>query len=234
LPAAKRPSVRPGLNRFVWDLKYPGPETLDASLAPPRNKPLAEPTDPPAGPTVVPGQYRVEMSLSSQTIAAEFSIVKDPRLSTTPEDYRRQFELVRELTASLGKLNASVNRIRRLKRRLAALAGGPEDGEHDLAAEAKAVAEKLTALEAVLVDVHREAPRDVLRNPQGLNDTLLALISQVSMSDTAPTQSAAAVSREIMARADAEIGKLERLAATEVAAVNRLALGREVEVASSG
>ena len=43
LPAAKRPSVRPGLNRFVWDLKYPGPEALDASLAPPRNKPLAEP-----------------------------------------------------------------------------------------------------------------------------------------------------------------------------------------------
>jgi hypothetical protein len=37
-----------------------------------------------------------------------------------------------------------------------------------------------------------------------------------------------------MARADAEIGRLERLAATEVAAVNRLALGREVEVASSG
>ena len=46
LPAAKRPSVRPGLNRFVWDLKYPGPETLDASLAPPRNKPLAERADP--------------------------------------------------------------------------------------------------------------------------------------------------------------------------------------------
>jgi len=63
-PAAKRPSVRPGLNRFVWDLKYPGPETLDLSLAPPRNKPLAEPPDPPAGPTVVPGRYRVELSLS--------------------------------------------------------------------------------------------------------------------------------------------------------------------------
>jgi hypothetical protein len=103
LPAAKRPSVSPGLNRFVWDLKYPGPETLDTGLAPLRNKPLAEPADPPAGPTVVPGQYRVEMSLGSQTMAAEFSIVKDPRLSTTPEGYRQQFELVRELTASLGR-----------------------------------------------------------------------------------------------------------------------------------
>ena len=172
------------------------------------------------------------MSLGSETMAAEFSVVKDPRLSTTPEDYRRQFELVRELTASLGKVNATVNRIRRLKHRLSVLAAGSEGGEHDLAAEAKAVAEKLTALEAALVDVHRESDRDVLRNPAGLNDTLLGLISTVSLSDSAPTNQAAAVSREIMARVDAEIGKLERLAATEVATVNRLALGQEVEAAS--
>jgi len=224
LPAAKRPSVRPGLNRFVWDLKYPGPETLDLSLAPPRNKPWAERADPPAGPTVVPGRYRVEMSLGSETMAAEFSVVKDPRLSTTLEDYRQQFELVRELTASLGKVNATVNRIRRLKNRISVLAGGSEDDKHGFAAQAKAVAEKLTALEAILVDIHRESDRDVLRNPAGLDDTLLALISTVSVSDTAPTKQAAAVSKEIMARADAEIGKLERLAATEVAAVNRLAL----------
>jgi hypothetical protein len=174
------------------------------------------------------------MSLGSETMAAEFSVVKDPRLATTLEGYRQQFELVRELTASLGKVNATVNRIRRLKHRLLVLAGGSEDDKHGLAAQAKAVVEKLTAVEAVLVDVHRESDRDVLRNPAGLNDTLLALISTVSVSDTAPTKQAAAVSREIMARADAETGKLERLAATEVAAVNRLALGREVEVASSG
>ena len=207
---------------------------LDASLAPPRNKPLAEPANPPAGPTVVPGQYRVKMSLGSQTMTAEFSVVKDPRLSTTPEDYSQQFELVRELTASLGKVNATVNRIRRLKYRLSVLTGGSEDDKHDLATKAKAVAEKLTALEAILVDIHRESDRDVLRNPAGLNDTLLALISTVSVSDTAPTKQAAAVSKEIMARADAEIGRLERLAATEVAAVNRLALEREVEAASGG
>jgi hypothetical protein len=85
LPAAKRPPVRPGLNRFVWDLKYPGPEPLDKSLAPPRNKPLAQPADPAAGPTVVPGQYCVEMALGSETMTAQFSVVKDPRLSTTPE-----------------------------------------------------------------------------------------------------------------------------------------------------
>jgi hypothetical protein len=94
-------------------------------------------------------------------------------------------------------------------------------------------AAKPKELEAALVDVHRESDRDVLRNPAGLNDTLLGLISTVSLSDSAPTNQAAAVSREIMARVDAEIGKLERLAATEVATVNRLALGQEVEAASA-
>jgi len=96
------------------------------------------------------------------------------------------------------------------------------------------VAAKLTAVEAVLVDVRRESDRDVLRNPAGLNDTLLGLINTVSISDTAPTKQAAAVSREIMAQVDAEIGNIERLVATEVAVVNRLALGREVEAASGG
>src|SRR6516162_5746775 len=137
LPVARRPSVRPGLNRFVWDLRYPGPEALDISLAPPRNKPLAERADSPAEPTVVPGQYRVEMSLGSQTMTAEFRVVKDPRLSTTPEDYSQQFELVQELTASLGKLNATVNRIRRLKHRLSVLTGGSEDDKHDVATKAR-------------------------------------------------------------------------------------------------
>ena len=169
----------------------------------------------------------------SETMTAEFSVVKDPRLSMTAEGYRQQFELLRELTASLGKVNTTVNRIRRLKHRLWALAGGPEDGEHDLTAEAEAVAAK-TAVEAVLVDVHRESERDVLRNPARLSDTLLTLISTVSLADNAPTKQAAAVSAEIMAQVDAEIGEFERLATTEVAALDRLALGREVGAASGG
>jgi len=130
--------------------------------------------------------------------------------------------------------NATVNRIRRLKHPLSALAGRPEGDERDFAAEVQAVVEKLTAVEAVLVDVHRESDRDVLRNPAGLNDTLLDLISNVSLADTAPSKSAAAVAGEIMAQVDAEIGKIERLAATEVAEVNRLALAWEVEAASGG
>jgi hypothetical protein len=183
---------------------------------------------------VVPGRYRVELLVGSETSAAEFSVVKDPRLSTTSEAYRAQFELLRELTGSLGKVNATVNRIRRLKRRLGVLAEGAGNETRELAERAAAVTQQLSAVEAVLVDVHRESDRDVLRNPAGLNDTLVDLINTVSVADTAPTKQAAAVSKELMARVDAEIGKLERLVATEVAAVNRLAMERAVETSGGG
>ena len=72
-----------------------------------------------------------------------------------------------------------------------------------------------------------------MRNPAGLNDTLVDLINTVSLAVTAPTKQAAAVSKEILARADLEIGNVERLMATDVAAVNRLALERAVEAPST-
>jgi len=113
------------------------------------------------------------------------------------------------------------------------LAGGSDGAAGDLTRRAAAAAEQLAAVEAVLVDVHRESPRDVLRNPAGLNDALVSLISTVSLSDTAPTTQAVAVAEQVMARVDAEIGKVERLVTTEIAAVNRVALEQEVAAAST-
>ncbi len=219
LPAQRRPTTRPGLNRFVWDLKYPGPAKLDPALAPPRNKPLAKDADPTPGPTVVPGDYQVELALGPEKRTANFAIVKDPRLATTPDAYGQQFALLRELTFSLGRLNSAVNRIRRIKRALAILA----EPHEDLAAKAKTLTDHLASIEGVLVDVHRQSARDVLRNPAGLDDTLIDLINTVAVSDNAPTVSASEVSREVMAHVDAELAKLDALAAGELAALNRLA-----------
>ncbi|MBU6499014.1 MAG: glycosyl hydrolase, partial [Rhodospirillales bacterium] len=166
LPAAKRPRTAQGLNRYVWDMRHPGPEKIDQALAPPRNKPLAPDPDPQPGPTVVPGEYRVELAAGGQTLSAPLRIVKDPRLATSTEAYARQFALLKALTDALARTNGAVNRIRRLKRQLDAL-GGRLEGAGDLAARLAAAGTALAAIEGVLVDVHRQSPRDVLRNPAG-------------------------------------------------------------------
>jgi hypothetical protein len=68
----------------------------------------------------------------------------------------------------------------------------------------------------------------VLRNPAGLDDTLVDLINTVAMSDTSPTASADAVSRELMAKVAGEIAKLDAMMAGEIAAINLMAAERQV------
>ncbi len=223
LPVAKRPTCHPGLNRFVWDLKHPGPQRLDPTLAPPRNKPLAPGSDPPSGPVALPGEYQVELSVDDESRAAKFTVVPDPRVSTTAEAYGEQFGLLRELTDALGRLNTAVNRVRRMKQTLSSLGSRLGPAHADLLGKVKTAVEQLRAIEAVLVDVHRESDRDTLRHPAGLNDTLVDLINTVAIADTAPTSQAVAVSREIVGRADEEIDKLNRITETTIAEINRAA-----------
>ena len=228
ISAPSRPGTRRGLNRFVWNMKYPGPERIDPSLVTRRNIPLAREPDPQSGPTVVPGAYRVTLAVGSETFEADFSIEKDPRLTTSQADYSRQFALLELLNDKLSALNKTLNRLRRIGRQLNALAGLLDAHHPDLALRAKSAEEKLLAIERVLVDANRESPRDVLRHVAGLNDTLVDLINTVGMADMAPTQQAEAVAREIMARVDAEIGKLDTVTTDDVAAINHLLAERAV------
>jgi photosystem II stability/assembly factor-like uncharacterized protein len=223
LPAARRPTTRHGLNRFVWDMKHAGPVRIDQSLVTLRNQPLSTEPEAQPGPTVVPGEYQVEMTVASESQAVGFAIVKDPRLPTSQADFEKQFALFEELYDKLSALNGSVNRIRRVNRQLYAFAEQLEDRYADLARRARSAAESLAAVEAVLVDINRESPRDTLRHPAGLNDTLVDMINTVGMADMAPTAQADAVSRETMARVDAMVAELDALLTGDVADINRLA-----------
>lgn len=228
LAVARRPSARPGLNRFIWDMRWPGPERIDPPWANLSNKPLGGDPDSPSGPTVVPGDYQVELIVGSDRQSAAFSIVKDPRLTITSHDYAAQFALLKQLHDKLSELNATVNRIRRVRRQLGALVERLGDQHADLTGKAQSATQSLTAIERVLVDVDRETPRDALRHPAGLNDTFVDLINTVAIADMAPTASADAVSREIMAGVDTQVAKLNALLAAEISAINRAAAERSI------
>ena len=213
LGIAKRPTTRPGLNRFVWDLKHQGPTPIDKELAA-KTGALAAEGDNPSGPVAVPGEYEVALMMGDETWTQRFTIVPDPRLPTTAQGYAAQFALLHALTGALSRLHDSVNRIRRLKR-------GLDRAPEALEAQARRATDSLEAVEAVLVDIKRMSPRDVLRHPAGLNDTLADLLAGVGISDTPPTASHEAVSRDIIARADAQIAKVDALVAGEIAEINR-------------
>ena len=147
-PLARRPGVRRGLNRFVWDMKHPGPVRVDPPWAALKNQPLANEPEPQSGPTVVPGEYLVELSVGLETQSTVFSILKDPRLATSPDDYAKQFALLKQLYDKLSTLNGTVNRIRLVRRQLLALTELLGDDHAALVAAAKAACERLTEIES--------------------------------------------------------------------------------------
>ena len=75
----------------------------------------------------------------------------------------------------MSKLKQAVNRLRKMKRQLEEATGHLGKGERALKNRAEGIVRKLSAIESVMVDPHRKSVRDVLRNPAGLNDTLLTL-----------------------------------------------------------
>ena len=228
LPVGKRPKTAVGLNRYVWDMRAPGPVVLDPALMPPKPKPLANEPDAQSGPRVPPGTYHVAFSSGAISQSASLTIVPDPRLTTPQEDHVKQYDLLMKLNSSLSNLNGGVNRLRLLKKQLGALVDRVAGTHSDLADQARAASSALTAVEMALVDIHRTSPRDVLRNPAGLNDTLVDCINNVVMSDGRPTRQAEEVSHLIMGKVAEQLTKLEGVIAGSVAAVNAGVIARGI------
>ncbi len=201
-------------------MKYPGPTKLDYDLAPPRPKPLVPDAENPPGPTVIPGSYGVDLLVGGKTLSASFTVVKDPRLPTTPADYVAQFALHKELVASLSKLKQALNRLRKMKRQLGEVADRAAKAERALRRRAIAIGQKLSDIERVMVDPQRKSVRDVLRNPAGLNDTLFDMIAMTTTADAAPTSQTKAVSREVMDKVDSEVARFEALVEGDITALN--------------
>jgi len=219
-PPPRRPGRRPGLNRHVWDLKVAGPARLDGSLHTRRNKPFAEESDEIPGPVVPPGRYGVVLEAGASRLEAGFEVVKDPRVKASQRAFDQQFKLLEALYGKLSALNEAVNRLRVVKRQLLELERRTGKAPAALRDGAAALVRDLGAIEGALVDVRRESPRDVLRHPAGLNDTLVDLISVVAIADEAPTTQARQVADQTFAQVDDQLARLDALLAADVPALN--------------
>jgi hypothetical protein len=107
-----------GVNRFVWDLRYPGP--WQASARGPGGN----------GPTAVPGTYTARLTAGDYTATQPLVVLADPRNTrdgVTLADLREQFEVgmrVRELVSDVNRL---VARVREAKGRLKDASGAAAD-----------------------------------------------------------------------------------------------------------
>jgi photosystem II stability/assembly factor-like uncharacterized protein len=210
-PTAERVGTEAGLNRFVWNLRYPDAVTFPGLIMWAGNV---------RGPVVVPGKYQVRLTASGKTQTQAFEIKKDPRLATTPEDYAKQLELAQQIYRKLSDTNAAVVEIREIRRQLNEYAERVKNPK--VVDAAKALAKSLTTVEEALYQTRNRASEDPLNFPIKLNNKLAALEAVVESSDDPPPAQTTMVYEDLASQVNAQLSVLKKLTTTDLAQFNKL------------
>jgi hypothetical protein len=201
-----------GLNRFVWDMRYPGATEVQGQDLRPWERAV--------GPQVVPGSYRVVLTVGDQTFAQPLTIERDPRIGTSQSELQEQFDLLLRIRDALSETNAAVNQVRAIREQVEAWEKrfkGQEGGQAVLDA-GKTLRDELTSIEEELVDTHTKSP---LMFPSRLSEKINALSGFVDQSDDAPPSQAYEVFDDLAAKLKVQTDRLKSAIAGPVAAFNQ-------------
>src|SRR6266404_1496288 len=104
-----------GMNRFEWDLRYPDARGIDGETHLSGGNLR--------GPVAIPGTYRIKLTTDAGSQEQTFAILKDPRLPTSDDDYRKQLTFMIGVRDKLSETHDAINQIRRVLAQMKAAGG---------------------------------------------------------------------------------------------------------------
>ena len=216
-------SVKPGGNRFVWDMRYPGYKTFPGMVY------YGSPNN---GPKAVPGKYRVRLTVNGNTTEQEFEILKDPRVNTTQEELQSQFEFLVKVRDKVSDANQGVIDIRKIKDDLAFLKTkiGIDAQYKELADAVKKFEDELTAHENNIHQTNNRSVQDPLNYGIKMNNRLAHLMVEQAQGDFAPTKQGEEVRQMLTKMVDEELSKLQSTIDKNADRINTMAKEKGIEV----
>ena len=198
-PPQLPPTLRAGLNRFSWDMRYPGATVFPGMViwsARPENGPLA-----------VPGRYDVRVAANGSTQTQPLMIRPHPEYTHVSEaDLQKQFDLAIRIRDRTSEANQAVIDIRELK---AQIKDRLEKSKNPRLREAgELVTKRLAAVEEEIYQVRNQSNQDPLNFPIKINNRLAALRRSVENGDNPPTDAAYIVFNELSAELQKQLDTL--------------------------
>ena len=128
-PLAGMPK-NPGLNRFVWDLRYPPPDALNFSYygqmldyveytLSDHALPKDTPREQTLGPIAVPGQYEATLIANGTLMKQPFTITLDPRVRVSQVDLEAQLTAGKRVDSGLASSAKAFGEITNLRNAIA-------------------------------------------------------------------------------------------------------------------
>ncbi|HEY6304354.1 MAG TPA: glycoside hydrolase [Terriglobales bacterium] len=211
---ARTLSAAPGMHRFVWDLHYPEPDVLSHDY--PISAIYHDTPRYPLGAAVLPGQYKIMLSIGGESYTQTLDVKMDPRVKTSPEDLRLHFELDQKIADALHQDYEALQQLRSLRAQLKSLSAH--------VAVAKAAAE-LAAKAASIEGEEGGYGTRYLSTPEGrslsrLNSGLGAVVSALDTADAAPTTQQVAMFAELDKALVEQLSAWAQLKSKDIPALN--------------
>lgn len=215
--------VKKGSNIFSWNLSYPNAKSFKgmilwwASLG---------------GPTAVPGDYTVRLTVDSVVMEQPFKILKDPNSESSLADIQKQFDFAIEVRDKLTEAHKAIEEIRALRSQAKSFTKTLDKKDEklkpllDLSSEMDSV---MTAVEEALYQTKNRANQDPLNFPIRLTNKLGHLNSLMG-GDYPPTQQAIQVKDELTKEIDDWLAKYYEVRDEKVPQFNKLIRELEVDV----
>lgn len=213
--------IKPGINRFVWNMRYANAEGFDGLIMWAGSL---------TGPKAAPGKYKAKLTMNGTPMETEFEIIKDPRTSGTVEDIKAQFDFSIAVRNKLSETNLAVKKIRTARdqiNRVIEPMKGKEDMK-DVNELSKSILDDMKKIEEALYQTKNKSGQDPLNYPVRLNNKLAALNSEVDGSDYKPTQQVKAVHKEIVEKIDFQLEQLKKVMNEKVPKFNDLIKQKQV------
>jgi photosystem II stability/assembly factor-like uncharacterized protein len=209
----KKVSKRAGLNRFVWDLRYPVVNTVPGAIV----------WGFTGGPRATPGTYTVKVSAGEWSMTQPLALLKDPRVQTTQLEFEEQFELMLKMRDSLNEIYDGVRIVREVRRQAKDLIGTHRQACRDVGGLEKAAAslfEKLTKIEEELMQPKNTADQDTENFPSKLDNQLAYVYMKLDSTDNRPTDGQKERFQDLEREKAALLTQLQFIIDTDLAAFN--------------
>ncbi len=204
-----------GMNRFIWDMRYPDAVRVPGAIL--WGGMLS-------GPIAVPGTYKVRLTVGDESWEQVWNWKKDPRISTTQEEFQEQFDFLIEIRDKITEVNKGINRLRDVKKQIKDLLRKLKGTEKEkkIVEAGQKVIRKLESVEDVLIQSKSKSGQDPLNYPIKLDNKISALARVVASADARPTDQSYELFQELSLRADDQLSKLKNIVEEDVTAFNEL------------
>lgn len=210
-----------GINRFVWDMRYPSAEDFPGMILWAGNL---------NGPVAIPGEYQVRLTQGDSIQTQTFQILGDPRATASDADYRAQFDFVMSVRDKLSETNLAVKRIRAIREAIDRVSKPIKDNDafKEVVELGNDIKKRATAIEEKLYQTKNQSRQDPLNFPVRLNDKLSKVGRLASVGNFAPTAQMFGVRDELVAEIDAALGELKKIVDEDVPAFNKMVAEKQV------